>query len=174
MSVNRQAVWDALMDEEVLRRCIPGCEELVRLDDDSYRARVRAAIGPVKALFATDLKITNASPPERYRLEGEGKAGAIGFGKGFSDVELVEDNSGTILRYSSQFQVGGRLAQLGSRLVVGATRKIAEDFFDCLAQDIDQNAERVAAGEPVSSEPSAWIWVAVMAIVVIAAVMWLA
>lgn len=174
LSVSRQAVWDALLNEEVLRRCIPGCEELERLDSDSYRARVKATIGPVKAVFASALKITHANPPESYRLEGEGKAGAIGFGKGFSDVTLLEDSGGTILRYSAKFQVGGRLAQLGSRLVVGATRKIADDFFDRLARDIDQTAERIAPESPESMKKSAWLWVATALVAAIAVAMWLA
>ncbi|MGI9258688.1 MAG: CoxG family protein [Gammaproteobacteria bacterium] len=174
MSVDRQAVWDALLDEEVLRRCIPGCEELVLLEAESYRARVKAAIGPVKAVFASTLQVTNVNPPESYRLEGEGKAGAVGFGKGFSDVTLIEDNGGTILRYSAQFQVGGRLAQLGSRLVVGATRKIADDFFDRLTQDIDENAEKVASDAPEPAKRSLWLWVAAVVIAVIALGVWLA
>ena len=174
LSVSRQAVWDALLDEEVLRRCIPGCEELERLDDESYRARVKAAIGPVKAVFASTLKVTNANPPVSYRLEGEGKAGAIGFGKGFSDVALVEDGGGTILRYSSELQVGGRLAQLGSRLVVGATRKLANEFFDRLAQDIDENATRRNFGVPEPGKRPAGIWVVALVIAAIAVAMWLA
>lgn len=157
MSLGREAVWEALLDEDVLRRCIPGCEELTLLDDGSYRARVKAAIGPVKAVFTSNLKIVNPMPPESYRLEGEGKAGAVGFGKGYSDVTLTEDGDETVLRYSADFQVGGRLAQLGSRLVVAATRKIADDFFDRLTRDIDENAQRVASSAPQSSRRLVWI-----------------
>ncbi len=174
LSLSREEVWDALLDQEVLRRCIPGCEELTLLEDDSYRARVKTAIGPVKAVFSSNLKIVNANPPESYRLEGEGKAGAVGFGKGFSDVTLTEDGDETVLRYSAEFQVGGRLAQLGSRLVVAATRKIADDFFDRLTQDIDENAERVASSAPPSSRRSIWIAIMAAAIAIVVVLLFLA
>ena len=174
LSMGRQEVWDALLDPAVLRRCIPGCEELERVGDDKYRAKVKTAIGPVKATFTSALEITNTNPPESYRLEGEGKAGAVGFGKGFSDVTLTEDGDVTVLRYSAEFQVGGRLAQLGSRLVVSATRKIADDFFSRLTAEIDDSAERVEPEIVSGSSANRWIAVVVVAAVVLALVWWLA
>lgn len=173
LSMARQEVWDALLDPAVLRRCIPGCEELEQIGDDKYRAKVKTAIGPVKATFTSALAITNAKPPESYRLEGEGKAGAVGFGKGFSDVTLTEDGDVTVLSYSAEFQVGGRLAQLGSRLVVSATRKIADDFFNRLTADIDDSAERVAPEVVSSSSSNRRIAVAAVAAVVLALAWWL-
>ena len=173
LSIGRQEVWDALLDPSILRRCIPGCEELEQLGNDRYRAKVKAAIGPVKATFTSTLEITNAIPPESYRLEGEGKAGAVGFGKGFSDVTLADDNGVTVLRYSAEFQVGGRLAQLGSRLVVAATRKIADEFFNRLTNDIDDSAERIEPEVAVGFSRKAWFLVALAGAVLVAVIWWL-
>lgn len=174
LSMRRQEVWNALLDPAVLRRCIPGCEELEQLGDDQYRATVKTAIGPVKATFISTLKITNSNPPESYRLEGEGKAGAVGFGKGFSDVTLTEEAGFTVLRYSAEFQVGGRLAQLGSRLVVAATRKIADEFFNRLTTDIDGSAERMEPEVTAGSSRNTWALVALAGAVAVAVIWWLA
>ena len=172
LSQNRQTVWEALLDPQVLQRCIPGCETFEKLANDRYRASVKTAIGPVRTTFTSELKISNARPPESYRLEGEGKAGAAGFGKGYADVTLSEDEQGTVLSYAADFQVGGRLAQIGSRLVVGATRKIADEFFRRLTTDIDENAKKIEPERsPVRRE---LFWVALTVVVVGAVVWWLA
>ena len=171
LSVSRQAVWNALLDPEVLQQCIPGCEELERLADDCYQATVKTAIGPVKATFKSKLRIVNAVPPESYRLEGEGKAGAVGFGRGAADVTLREEGGETVLSYSADFQVGGRLAQIGSRLVVGATRKIADQFFGRFTGVIDEKAEKVEP--PRGGIGKELVWVAVTVIVVAAFIWWL-
>ena len=155
------------MDPEVLRRCIPGCEELEQIEADRYRARVKLVIGPVKATFHVDLKIVEANPPQSYRLEGDGKAGPIGFGQGYADVKLSESGDSTVLSYSSDFQVGGRLAQLGSRLVLVATRKIADDFFSRLAADLDGKAERVVPAR-TSAESNRYFWVVIGVVVTLA------
>jgi len=154
LSVSRQAVWNALLDPEILQQCIPGCESFEKLADDHYQATVKTAIGPVKATFTSELRIVNPIPPESYRLEGEGKAGAVGFGRGAADV-----------------QVGGRLAQIGSRLVVGATRKIADQFFGRLAGVIDEQAERLEP--PRKGIGKELVWVAVTVILVAALIWWL-
>ena len=151
LALSRKDAWLALMDADILRRCIPGCEEFEELGDGQYRASVKLAVGPVKATFQSNLKITAASPPERYRLEGDGRAGAVGFGQGYADIELTESGDSTVLSYSADFQVGGRLAQLGSRLVVAATRKIADDFFARLAAELDSAAEPVVLERPSSA-----------------------
>ena len=148
LSVPRQQAWDALLDPDTLRNCIPGCESLERLDQDHYQARIKTAIGPVRATFDTELRIRDAKPPEHYRLDGAGKGGAIGFGRGHADVTLDDENGGTVLRYTAAFQVGGRLAQLGSRLVLAATRKLADDFFEQLTKHIDSKAERIDKPSP--------------------------
>ncbi len=172
--LGREDAWRALMDPEVLRRCIPGCDEFERLGDGQYRARVKLSIGPVKATFQSNLEITAARPPESYRLQGEGKAGAVGFGQGFADVKLEESGNTTILSYRSEFQVGGRLAQLGSRLVAAATRKLADDFFSRLAAVLDEGAERLTP-EVDDKEPRrfARITIAACAALIAVIALWL-
>ena len=171
LSVSRQTVWNALLDPEVLQQCIPGCESFEKLADDHYQATVKTVIGPVKATFKSELRIVNAVPPESYRLEGEGKAGAVGFGRGAADVTLREEGGETVLSYTADFQVGGRLAQIGSRLVVGATRKIADQFFGRLTGVIDEYAEKVEP--PKGGIRKELVWVAVTVIVVATLIWWL-
>jgi hypothetical protein len=131
---------------------------------------VRLVIGPVKATFHVDLRIVEANPPESYRLEGDGRAGAIGFGQGYADVKLSESGDSTVLSYSSNFQVGGRLAQIGSRLVLVATRKIAADFFSRLAADLDGEAERVVPAQ-ASAESSRHTQVVIAVVVMLVALL---
>lgn len=133
---DRESVWQALHSPVLLCRCIPGCVELEPVSATGYRAKVKVSVGPVSATFDVRIDMANASPPVSYRLEGEGGAGPLGFGKGYADVTLAEDGNFTRLRYSADFQVGGRIAQLGSRLIVSATRKIVDDFFAKLAAEI--------------------------------------
>ena len=137
---SRDVVWRALNDPDVLRRCIPGCESLVRTSDTELDADVAAAIGPVRARFRCKLTLKNLNPPESYTLAGEGKAGASGFGRGSADVVLSEVDGGTRLKYAADFKVGGKLAQVGSRLVLGATRKTADEFFGAFSRELDPAA----------------------------------
>lgn len=148
----REAVWAALMDADVLRRCVPGCQSLEETAPNEYAGKVALAIGPVKASFDTALKLTDLDAPASYKLTGSGQGGAVGFGEGFAAVSL-QDESGeeTVLRYTAGFQVGGRLAQLGSRLVLGTTRKLVDEFFENFINELDARAERVAA--PVDAQP---------------------
>ena len=127
--VSRQQVWEALNDPEVLAQCIPGCESIERESDTEMLAKMQAKIGPVKARFESRIRLSNINPPQSYTISGEGKGGPAGFGKGSAEVALAETDGNTILRYTATLQVGGKLAQIGSRLVGGAARKIADDFF---------------------------------------------
>ncbi len=134
----RAEVFEALNDPEVLGRCIPGCEQLERVSDTEYDAEVLAKVGPVKARFHTRIQVSNLDPPERYTLSGEGKGGAAGFAKGSADVVLEDDgNGGTVLRYTARVHPGGKLAQVGSRLVGGAARKLGADFFSRFAEALE-------------------------------------
>lgn len=126
----RQTVWDALNDAEVLQAAIPGCETFEKESDTEYKARVVSKIGPVKAKFNSKVTLTELVPPHSYTLVGEGQGGVAGFAQGSAAVTLDEDGDATLLRYSAEFKVGGKLAQVGSRLVAGATRKTAEQFFN--------------------------------------------
>ncbi|NBN64712.1 SRPBCC family protein [Pannonibacter tanglangensis] len=125
----RNDVWNALNDPEVLKACIPGCESLEMTSPTEMTAAVTSKIGPVKARFTGVVTLENMNPPESYTISGEGKGGVAGFAKGGADVRLVEDGDGTILTYTARAQVGGKLAQLGSRLIDSTARKMADDFF---------------------------------------------
>lgn len=129
----RDRVWAALNDPDVLRQAIPGCEELNKLSDTELEAAARAKIGPVSARFKGKVTLSDLNPPESYTLTGEGSGGAAGFAKGEAKVHLTEDGDATVLRYTVKATIGGKLAQMGQRLVDGAAKKMADDFFDKFA-----------------------------------------
>jgi carbon monoxide dehydrogenase subunit G len=137
-------VWAALNDADVLRQCIPGCEELERLSDSGLRAIVVQKIGPVKARFEGEVELTNINAPKSYTIRGEGKGGVAGFAKGGADVTLAEDGEETILSYQVHATVGGKLARLGSRLIDSTARKLAAQFFDNFQAHL--NEEGAATG----------------------------
>ena len=127
-------VWVRLIDPEVLAACIPGCLALQQIDPHNYECTVRASYGPVKATFVTRLTLVAVDAPRAYTLQGRGEGGAAGFGEGAADVELLPQGEFTLLRYTARFNAGGRIAQVGARLLSSTTRKLAERFFDELAQ----------------------------------------
>ena len=147
----RQAVWDALNDPELLKECITGCQRLEKIDDRNMTATVQAKVGPVKATFNATVEIVDPEPPVRYTLVGEGKGGVAGFAKGSADVALTEDGAETILDYTARATVGGKLAQLGSRLVDTTAKKYAADFFTCF---VEKMAERSGTA-PAATEAAA-------------------
>jgi carbon monoxide dehydrogenase subunit G len=125
----REAVWAKLNDPETLKACIPGCQELDKTSDTEFTAKVRAKVGPVSATFTGKVTLTDLDPPKGYTISGEGQGGVAGFAKGSANVSLDEEGGETVLRYGAQGQVGGKLAQIGSRLIDGTARKMADDFF---------------------------------------------
>jgi len=131
----RETVWAALNNPEILKACIPGCEELNKTSDTEFVARVVAKIGPVKAGFGGKVTLSDLDPPNGYTISGEGQGGAAGFAKGGAKVRLeaVDGGAATILHYSADAQIGGKLAQIGSRLVEGSARKLADEFFAAFA-----------------------------------------
>lgn len=139
----RQQVWNALNDPDVLAQCIPGCESIERESETAFTAKMKAKIGPVKARFESRILLSDLDPPRSYTISGEGKGGPAGFGKGSARVTLSESDDGTILDYTAEMHVGGKLAQVGSRLVGGAVRKIANDFF---AKFVEVVAQPVGSG----------------------------
>ncbi len=154
----RDAVWAALNDPEVLKACIPGCEELVKTSDTEFTARVVAKIGPVKAGFGGKVTLSEIDPPNGYTITGEGQGGAAGFAKGGAKVTLesVEDGTATILHYKVDAQIGGKLAQIGSRLVEGSARKLADEFFAAFAaQAISRAGAEVAAVTAIEAPETA-------------------
>lgn len=150
---SRAAVWDALNDPDVLRRCIPGCKELEKSSDTEMSATVVAKIGPVKATFKGAVTLENLNPPESYTIVGEGKGGVAGFAKGAADVSLAEDGEETVLTYEVKAQVGGKLAQLGSRLIVSTSRKMADEFFSSFKDIVEGDAGTSDAPAPAAAAP---------------------
>ncbi|APZ55290.1 CoxG family protein [Salipiger abyssi] len=130
----RETVWEMLNDPDVLRDCIPGCQELEGSPEEGFAATVKLKIGPVSATFKGAVTLSNITPPERYTITGEGKGGVAGFASGGADVYLSEEGDETILRYEVTAKVGGKLAQLGSRLIKSTSEKLATQFFDCFAE----------------------------------------
>ena len=130
IALPQQAVWDALNDPEILKQCIPGCESVEKVSDDEYKMTMVAAVGPVKAKFTGKLTIVNPVPPDSYALAFEGTGGVAGFGKGTAEVSLTQDSDTvTLLSYKATATVGGKIAQIGSRLIDGVARKMADSFF---------------------------------------------
>ena len=144
LAAPKQQVWDALNDPEVLKGCIPGCEEIDKTSDTSFSAKVTAKVGPVKAKFTGDVTLSDLDPPNAYKISGEGKGGAAGFAKGGANVSLKDnDSGGTTLEYAVTAQVGGKLAQIGSRLIDSTAKKMAREFFETFGKmvDKDQNGD---------------------------------
>ena len=131
------AVWAALNDAEVLKACIPGCEQLNKDDDTHFSAVVKVKLGPVKASFKGKVELVDLDPPNGYRIQGEGEGGIAGFAKGGAKVALSDAGEGqTLLRYDVEAQVGGKLMQLGSRLIDSVSKKLADEFFANFAKAV--------------------------------------
>lgn len=150
----QQAVWEALNDPETLKACIPGCETIEKVSDTELTATVKAKVGPVSAKFKGKVTLSDLDPPNSYKISGEGQGGPAGFGKGGATVTLEQDGSDTVLRYDANAQVGGKLAQIGARLVDGAAKKIADQFFANFAAHVGGSAEP-AAETAADSAPEA-------------------
>ena len=126
-------VWTALNDPEVLRACVPGCQALTKSGDDHFDATVTLKIGPMKATFKAGITLAEMDPPHRCVLKGEGQGGVAGFARGEAEVLLTAEGDGTVLTYTAKASVGGKLAQIGQRLIDGAAKQIADDFFSRFA-----------------------------------------
>ena len=129
LAASREVVWAKLNDAEVLKACIPGCEELNKTSDTEFQAVATQKIGPVKARFRGKVQLTDLDPPNGYRILGEGEGGVAGFAKGGATVALADKDGGTLLTYNVEAHIGGKLAQLGQRLINGAAKKVADEFF---------------------------------------------
>lgn len=130
IDADRETVWAALLEAEVLKKCVPGCQEMAGTPDEGFTATVVQKVGPVKATFKGNVQLQDRAAPESLRLVGEGKGGAAGFAKGQADVTLSDEDGGTRLDYQVDAKVGGKLAQLGSRIIDGFARKMADQFFE--------------------------------------------
>lgn len=173
IDASRERVWAALNDPEILQSCIPGCEAIEKISATEMQAVVTAAIGPVKARFKTRIELQNLNPPVSYTLTGDAKAGATGFGRGSADVTLAQvGDAQTNLRYSADFKVGGKLAQVGSRLVAGATRKTADEFFSNLTARLDAT-EQVPNTEVTNTRTARPYYVTVIAVIAVLLMLYL-
>ena len=159
IEASREKVWDALNDPEILKQAIPGCEEIERLSDTNMTAKVVAKVGPVKATFTGQVTLSDLDPPNGYRISGEGKGGAAGFAKGGANVRLEADGDATILKYEVDATVGGKLAQLGSRLIDGTAKKMAGEFFTNFAEIVSDGVapETAAAPAATAAAPAAGV-----------------
>jgi carbon monoxide dehydrogenase subunit G len=129
----RQKVWEALNDPEILKASIPGCEKLEKLEDDHLQATAAVKIGPISARFTGKVQLLDLDPPNGYRIVGEGQGGVAGFAKGGADVHLADDADGTLLTYEVHAQVGGKIAQLGARLIDATAKSLSDQFFNRFA-----------------------------------------
>lgn len=181
----QETVWAALNNTEILQAAMPGCESFEEVGDDQYTARVTTKVGPVKARFNFNVSLTEIDAPTSYVINGEGQGGAAGFAKGSAAVSLASDGADTILRYQVQANVGGKLAQLGSRLIDGTAKKLADEFFtnfielvagdtasesegNSASETIDASEEQGAAA-PGNQHQNQPVWIYVVAGVIIAA-----
>ena len=149
----RQRVWEALNDTDTLGRCIPGCESIEKTSDTSMSAVVQAKVGPVSAKFTGAVTLEDIDPPNGYTIRGEGKGGVAGFAKGTAKVALADDGDGTLLTYNVDASVGGKLAQVGARLVSGTIKKMADEFFGTFSEIVASGAKPTAVidtPEPVA------------------------
>lgn len=147
----REQVWAAIQDPEVLKACVPGCTEMAGSAAEGFEATVVQKVGPVKATFKGAVQMTDMNAPESLKLSGEGKGGAAGFAKGGAEVRLTEHADGTELHYDVEANVGGKLAQLGSRIIDGFAKKMADQFFENFQKAVEGPA---AEGEDVTeAEP---------------------
>ncbi|TBX19358.1 CoxG family protein [Nioella sediminis] len=136
----RDVVYRALNDPEILRECIPGCEELIQHSPENLEAKVVLKIGPVKARFAGEVTLDTTNAPDGFTLTGEGKGGAAGFAKGGAEVTLTEDGPETILAYTATVDIGGKIAQLGSRLIAGTAKKLSGKFFTRFGEIVSEQS----------------------------------
>ena len=151
----REAVWEALNDPAVLKECLPGCQEIERTSETGMTATLTVKVGPVKATFAGAVTLSDLDPPNGYTLSGQGQGGAAGFASGEARVALVEDGGETVVRYDVDAKVGGKLAQIGSRLIDSTAKKLAGQFFDNLAETLGAAEEPAAEAAPAPAPEEA-------------------
>ena len=168
IEASREQVFAALNDPEILRQAIPGCQELDQTSETELTATVQAKVGPVKAKFRGAVTLSDINPPESYTISGEGKGGAVGFAKGTAKVSLANDGDATILSYEVNAEVGGKLAQVGGRLIEGTSKKLAGEFFDTFSGLV--GSTEAAAEEPAAAPadpPLLWAEAAIVATILV-------
>ena len=153
---DRETVWRALNDPEVLKECLPGCQEIEKTSETEMSATLVIKVGPVKATFKGGVTLSDIDPPNGYTLSGQGQGGTAGFASGEAKVRLVEEDGATVLQYECDAKVGGKLAQIGSRLIDSTAKKLAKQFFDSLAEKLGGGEDpEAAAAEPAQETAAA-------------------
>ena len=178
LAVTQQQAWDALNDPEVLKVCIPGCDKVEPTGDQQYAIGMALKIGPVSAKFNGKITLSDIVPPSSYTISFEGQGGPAGHGKGNAKVQLTPTDAGCELAYTVHAQVGGKVAQLGQRLIDGAAKGMAEDFFKRFDEEMQRRFPAPAApgavvAPVVAANPKTPIWIWVAGVLVLAAVWWL-
>lgn len=179
LAVTQQQAWDALLDPQVLQACIPGCERMEATGPNEYAAALALRIGPVAAKFNGKVALSDVKPPESCTISFDGQGGAAGFGRGSAKVRLAPSGTGCELAYDASAQVGGKIAQVGQRLIDGVAKSMTEDFFKRFDQEMRKRYPAAAPAPAVAAAPAAevrvgipaWAWIA--GLVVIAAIVWL-
>ena len=175
LAITQQQAWDALNDPEVLKLCIPGCDSIEATGEGAYALVNAIKVGPVSAKFKGKLQLTDISAPASYTINFEGNGGAAGFGKGSARVTLAPQEAGSELAYTVHAQVGGKIAQVGQRLIDGVARSMAESFFKRFEEEMQRRhpaaAAEAPAVEPATGGVPAWVWILV-AIAAILGVAW--
>ena len=179
LAVTQQQAWDALNDPEVLKRCIPGCDKVEATGENQYAVGVSVKIGPVSAKFAGKITLSEIVPPQSYTIAFDGQGGAAGFGKGNAQVVLTSTATGCDLAYTVHASVGGKIAQLGQRLIDGAAKGMAEDFFKRFDEDMQRQYPNAYATNVIAANDDStlatgqkglkipqWAWVAAVAVLV--------
>lgn len=177
-----ETTWAALNDPTILKACIAGCESLERTGDDAFTALVALKVGPVSARFKGNLQMSNVNPPNGYTINFDGQGGVAGFGKGSADVSLAAEGAQTRLKYDARATVGGKMAQVGARLIDAAAGKITEDFFKAFEAQVQAaNAPAQAAPQPTTplapdsaaGGKASTVWWLIGAVVLLAAIYWM-
>lgn len=184
LAITQQQAWEALNDPEVLKASIPGCDKVEPSGNDQYVVAVAVKVGPVAAKFAGKITLTDVKPPESYTLGFDGQGGAAGFGKGRAQVKLIPQGRGCELNYSVGAQVGGKIAQMGQRLIDGVARSMAEDFFRRFDEEmqrrhpeayaaaaLEQPATVESPAAPRTAIPS-WVWIAGVTLLLVLLLWW--
>lgn len=177
---SRQAVWDALNDPEVLKASIPGCESVEKISDTEFTAKVKMSVGPVKTRFSGQVTLSDIDPPNGYTITGKGSGGAAGFGEGNAKVTLTEEGGETVLRYTAHASVGGKLAQIGQRLIDATAKKMTNEFFTGFVDHLVETGIAVPAPEAVAvpeaaaglSKTAQWAMIGAVAAAVVLALIW--
>ena len=149
---SQDETWKALNDPEVLKACIPGCESITLVNENEYNVAMTSRVGPVSAKFRGRLQLSDIKPPHSYSLTFEGQGGAAGFAKGAAQVKLVPEHSETRLLYDVKANVGGKLAQIGSRLIDAAARKVADEFFNNFNQRMTASGDTTVVAPPAQTD----------------------